>query len=428
MDLFNIFTSSSTSLGEPYELLLPIALILILSKVLGIVAQKMRLPQVIGFLVAGILLGLITFIPNQPIFTDYTNDGLNDLAKIGVVLIMFSAGLETDLKKIKSVGVASLVITLLGVIVPLLLGGLTAYLIGNFTDAFPEIERNWYSYIFYGVILSATSVSITVATLKELHQLDSKVGSAIVSAAIIDDIIGIVLLSLVISLKGGDTGTQYVSDAGLNVLIIIALMIAFFAIAFVLGYFIRKLFKWLDKKWPHHRRIPIFGLAICFLFAYAAEAFFNIADITGAYVAGIIMSSTKSKDYIDQKADSSTQLLFAPIFFSSIALKMYTSSSSNSFNTMFLVFGIIWVIVGLLGKVLGAGGGALICRFKMKDSLKIGVGMMARAEVVIVCAQKGIDANLVSNSIMPFVLALIIISSLITPLLLKLLYKDESGI
>ncbi|MFA7111217.1 MAG: cation:proton antiporter, partial [Bacilli bacterium] len=288
MDLFNIFTSSSTSLGEPYELLLPIALILILSKVLGIVAQKMRLPQVIGFLVAGILLGLITFIPNQPIFTDYTNDGLNDLAKIGVVLIMFSAGLETDLKKIKSVGVASLVITLLGVIVPLLLGGLTAYLIGNFTDAFPEIERNWYSYIFYGVILSATSVSITVATLKELHQLDSKVGSAIVSAAIIDDIIGIVLLSLVISLKGGDTGTQYVSDAGLNVLIIIALMIAFFAIAFVLGYFIRKLFKWLDKKWPHHRRIPIFGLAICFLFAYAAEAFFNIADITGAYVAGII--------------------------------------------------------------------------------------------------------------------------------------------
>ncbi|MFA7111261.1 MAG: cation:proton antiporter, partial [Bacilli bacterium] len=130
----------------------------------------------------------------------------------------------------------------------------------------------------------------------------------------------------------------------------------------------------------------------------------------------------------DQKADSSTQLLFAPIFFSSIALKMYTSSSSNSFNTMFLVFGIIWVIVGLLGKVLGAGGGALICRFKMKDSLKIGVGMMARAEVVIVCAQKGIDANLVSNSIMPFVLALIIISSLITPLLLKLLYKDESGI
>ena len=145
MDLFNIFTSSSTSLGEPYELLLPIALILILSKVLGIVAQKMHLPQVIGFLVAGILLGLITFIPNQPIFTDYTNDGLNDLAKIGVVLIMFSAGLETDLKKIKSVGVASLVITLLGVIVPLLLGGLTAYLIGNFTDAFPEIGIHIYS-------------------------------------------------------------------------------------------------------------------------------------------------------------------------------------------------------------------------------------------------------------------------------------------
>ncbi|MCI2069473.1 MAG: cation:proton antiporter [Bacilli bacterium] len=416
MNFLSVLSSTVTAGNEPFDILLPIGLILLLSKTLALVFSKIHLPQVIGYLVAGLLVGLIFFIPNQTILTTFTINGINDLAKIGVVLILFTAGLETDLQKIKAVGFASVVITSLGVLVPLGLGFLVAW---SFMPT-----NSVYENLYYGVILSATSVSITVATLKELHKLDTPVGSAIVSAAILDDIIGIVLLSLVISLSGGDAGTKYVENEGLNILLIVLVMIGFFAVSAVLGFFIRKLFDWMGKKWPHHIRIPIFSLAFCFLWAYCAEKFFNIADITGAYVAGLILSATNSKHYIDHRADTTANLLFTPIFFASIALKMYTSNLDFS-DLNFLWFGICWIFVGAIGKVIGAGSGALMCKFNFKDSLRIGLGMMARAEVLIVCAQKGVDANLVSLKIMPFTLCLIILTSFITPILLKFAYKGE---
>ena len=421
MDIFSIFTSDisgTTTNSEPYTLLLPIALILIFAKILAIICQKLKLPQVVGFLLAGLLLGLIKLIPNQEIFTAFTEEGISFLAKIGVVLIMFSAGLETDLKQIKAVGVPAVVITSLGVIFPLGLGFLLAWL---FFPSNPLLTN-----LFYGIILSATSVSVTVATLKELHKLDSKVGMSIVSAAIIDDIIGIVLLSLVISLDGQSTGTQYVSDSTLNILIMVGLMIAFFVVAFVVGIFVKKLFKWLDEKWPNHRRIPIFSLAICFLYAYCAQKFFGIADITGAYCAGLIISTTKPKEYVDSRTETSSQIFFAPIFFASISLKLYDINLS-AIDLKFVWFGLVFVFVGLLGKVLGAGLGGILTKFKFKESLIIGVGMMSRAEVVIVTAKTGVDAGLINANqpIMPFVLLLIIVSSLITPILLKVLYKDD---
>jgi len=416
----SIFTSTTNSTSsEAYTLLLPIALILICAKLLAIVCQKLKLPQVVGFLIAGLLLGLIKLIPGQEVFTGFTKQGISDLAKIGVVLIMFSAGLETNLKQIKSVGISAIIITSLGVIFPLGLGFLVAYLF------FPN--QSILSNLFYGVVLSATSVSVTVAALKELHKLDSKVGMAIVSAAIIDDIIGIVLLSLVITLSGQSSGQQYVSNESLNLLIMVGLMIAFFIVAFIVGIFVRKLIKWLDSKWPNHRRIPIFSLAVCFIYAYCAEKFFGIADITGAYVAGLIISTTKPKEYVDQRTESSSQLLFAPIFFASISLKLYDIDFSN-FDLKFVWFGLAFVVIGLISKFIGAGLGGVITKFSLRESAVIGIGMMARAEVVIVTAQKGVDTGLISANqpIMPFVLLLIILSSLLTPILLKLMYKNDS--
>ncbi len=415
---FLLADSVSTVSEEPYQLLLPIALILLFSKLFGLVCQKINLPQVIGFLLAGIVVGLIYLIPGQSVFTDYTSNGISELAKFGVILIMFSAGVETDLRKIKAVGFASVVITSLGVIVPLVLGFLAAWLF------MPDIGI--YSQIFYGVILTATSVSISVATLKELGKLDSMVGQAIVSAAILDDIIGIVLLSLVISISGGIGATTYVSNVGLNILIIVGIMAAFFALSIVAGIFIKKLFNWLDTKWSGHRRISIFSLVICFLFAYVAEQFFGIADITGAYVAGLIISGANShcKTYIDTRTDTIGQTFFIPIFFASIALMMY-SGDLGSIDATFIWFGLVWVLVGVISKVIGAGIGARLCKFKIKDSLRVGIGMMARAEVVIVCAQKGIDSGLVSTNIMPFALLLIILTSFLTPLFLKLMYKND---
>jgi Kef-type K+ transport system membrane component KefB len=412
------------SASKPYMLLLPLALILILSKVFAIICKKIGIPQVIGYLVAGLLLGLLTFIPNQTIFTSGeggTFEGINFFAKIGVVLIMFSAGLEVDVKQIKATGFASIIITSLGVIVPMAFGIVTAWLF------LPN--ESIYNILFYGVILSATSVSITVAVLKEIGKLETKVGSCIVSAAILDDIIGIILLSLVLSLGKSETESAVpfgidTGNSALNIFLVVAFMIAFFAIAFLVGIPIKKLFIWLDEKWPHHRRIPIFGFALCFLLAYCAEAFFGVADITGAFVAGMIIAQTRTKEYVDLKADNEINLIFGPIFFASIGLMMYTSNLDFS-SVEFIVFGIVYVFVGLLGKIIGAGVGGLITKFSVKDSLKIGIGMMARAEVIVVCAQKGIDSGLVDAEIMPFILLLIILSSFITPILLKLLYKKE---
>lgn len=437
-----LFASVTVSSGQPYEILLPIGLILVSAKLFSIVLGRFHVPSVIGFLIAGLVIGLVTFIPGQTILTSYTRSGIDIIAKFGVVLILFSAGIETDLKQVKSVGMASLVITGLGVIVPMALGFLSAFLFrvyGGMQGSFEAEGINpIYSDLYYGVILSATSVSITVAALKEMGKLETKVGSAVVSAAIIDDIIGIILLSLVISLSGSSaSGSDFnllgyilslfgvMVSGGLGVLVIVLNMAIFFLLSWGISYLVKIVFNWLGNKFPHHIRIPIFSLAFCFIWAYVAQAFFQIADITGAYIAGLLLSATNAKSYIDHRTETTMNVFFAPVFFASVALKMYDGAFDFSNGSLFVFFGLTWVIAGMLGKVVGAGAGGLICHFSLRDSTKIGVGMMARAEVLIVTAQTGISAGLVAGGIMPFTLFLILITSFLTPILLRLLYKDE---
>ena len=427
MYITHLFSLNSTEVGEPYMLLLPLGLILLLSKSFSLLMGKIKIPQVVGFLLSGLVVGAIYFIPNQSILTNYTMNGINGIAKIGVILILFSAGLETDLKKIKAEGLSSVIITLGGVIFPLALGFLSAFLfLGQRTDA-----ASIFTYLYYGVILTATSVSITVAALKELGRLNSKVGTALVSAAILDDVIGVVLLSVVIALSGtGSATVNYVDSPAGNIAILVAIMVLFFLISIGLGILVHRLFDWMGKKYPHHRRIPMFSLAFCFIWSYLAEAIFHIADITGAYVAGLILANTSATSYIDHRTDTTANVIFVPVFFASVAMKMYTSfaggfDAGDNSMVMFIVFGIVWILAGLLGKVVGAGLGGLITKFKFKDALRIGVGMMVRAEVVIVTAQKGVDAGLVSPLIMPFTIGLILVGTFATPILLKLLYKNE---
>ncbi len=401
-----------------FEILLPLGLILLLSKTLSVLCKKLGLPQVVGMLTAGLLLGLIRYIPNQIIFTigigtsDGTIEGLSFIAKIGVILIMFSAGIETDLKQFKKVGFPSIVITSFGVIFPLGLGFLAATI---FNGGFSAFSQNIYDNLFYGAILAATSVSITVAALKEMGKLNTKVGSSIVAAAILDDIIGVVLLSLFIGLK--QTGS------GADVLLVIIKTLGFFVTAIIAGILLRKLFKIMEDKWAHRRRIPIFAFAACFLFAYIAEKFFGVADITGAYFAGLILSGLNESEYIDTKIEVSNYMLFAPVFFANIGI----TTTFAGLDARIVGFGIAFIAAGLIGKILGAGIAALFCKYSFVDSLRVGIGMMARAEVVLVCTQKGIDFNMVSPSIMPFVLILIIISSFMSPLFLKMTYKNEIG-
>ncbi len=396
-----------------YSIFLPLALILASSKILIKICEKFNLPNVVGMLAAGILVGLIHYIPGQQILTPFTTEGLGFLAKIGVILIMFSAGLETDIQEIKAIGFPAIVITMAGVIFPMGLGFLVACLChGGFAGV---SQDQMIANLFYGVILTATSVSVSVATLKELGKLSTRLGSTIMAAAILDDIIGIVILSFVVSLKGGDGTDQ---DAWKSLL----LMILFFAFAILVGVFLSKFFNWLDHKFPHHRIVPVLAIAVCFFFAYASETWFGVADITGAFIAGLILSRNPDVKYIDRRSDIMSYMIFTPIFFANIGI---TSDFSGITGSMVL-FGTLFIIAGMLGKVLGCGLFSRLCKYSGKDSLRIGIGMMARAEVALVCAQKGVEHGIIDAGIMPFIVALIIITSFATPILLRLSFRGEA--
>ncbi len=419
---------------EVIDLLLPVAIILVVSKLLMLGCKKIKLPQVVGMLLAGVLIGLIKYIPlaGDVILSDSARAGIKFLAEIGVVLIMFSAGLGTNLSTIKSSGKSSLLVTLMGVIVPLGLGFLVAGLFNGF--------NNVHSNLFYGVILTATSVSVTVATLKEMNRLSGKVGTIIISAAILDDIVGVVVLSVVLSLSGVSASSNTIGSLitnnaeNLGILAVILDVVLFFIFVIAVGVGMHYFFKILNKRKPHTRRIPLFGLAFCFIMAWASETLFGIAEITGAYFAGLALAgigrhinptvdnlSNDTTDYIERKSDVLSYMLFSPIFFANVGLNI----DFSSFNTSLIGFGCCFILAGLLSKVIGCGFGAKVTGNSWKDSLRVGVGMMARAEVALICATKGMNSGLVDSGLSVFIVIMIIISSFVTPLILKATYKNE---
>ena len=390
---------------EVYSVFKDLAIIIIFAKLFGVLARKCKAPQVVGEIIAGLLIG-----PSLLGFVQQT-DFLTEMAEIGVVLLMFSAGLETDLKELMKTGPVAFLIACAGVFVPLV-GGTLLYM--GFYGTAPWGSEKFYQAVFIGVIMTATSVSITVQSLKEMGKLKSKVGTTILSAAIIDDVIGIIVLTFVVGFKSPDSNPGKV----------VINTILFFIFAIVIGFILYKLFKRLDDKYPHTRRIPIISLALCFAFAYIAERYFGIADITGAYVAGIILCSVRDSSYIDEKMEISSYMIFGPVFFASIGLK----TNIDNVNGTILLFSLGFVLVALLCKVIGCGLMARICGFRTQDSLKIGVGMMTRGEVALIVAQKGLSVGLLSPVYFTSVILLIIISSISTPIILKLLYAKDKQI
>lgn len=429
---------------DTISLLLPLALILLLSKLLQMGCKKIKMPQVVGMLLAGIIIAFVDKIPGLNLLDDSARAGIKFLAEIGVVLIMFSAGLGTNLNSIKSSGVSAIVVTSLGVIVPMGLGFLVAGLFNGFGGTITledglTVSKTW-SNLFYGVILTATSVSVTVATLKEMHRLNGKAGTIIISAAILDDIIGVIVLSVVLSLSGaGSSGENTLGSlmCSNDVVAVFLNVIFFFIFTIAIGVGIHYLFKYLNKKKPHTRRLPIFGLAFCFFMAFASEKFFGVADITGAYFAGLALAgighhinpirdvlADDTSDYIERKSDVLSYMIFSPIFFANVGI----NADFSGLKATMIGFGCCYILAGLLGKVLGCGIGAKITGNHLKDSIRIGIGMMARAEVALICANKGIDAGLVDSGMSTFIVIMIIVSSFVTPLILKLTYKNENPV
>ena len=384
---------------ESYEVLRDLAIILLFAKCFGILARKFKAPQVVGQIIAGLIVGpcLLGWISQTEFITE--------MAEVGVIILMFSVGLESDLKELIKTGPVAFLIACAGVFVPLVCG---AVLYMGFYGVSPWGSENFYKAVFMGTIMTATSVSITVASLQELGKIKSKVGTAIVSAAIIDDVIGIIVLTFVIGFKNPE------SNPGM----VVVKTVAFFAVAIVGGFLVYKLFLTLDKRYPHTRRIPIVSVAFCFALSYIAEKYFGIADITGAYVAGVVLCNLSDNEYIERKVDVSSYMFFGPIFFASIGLK----TSFDSMNGKLIA---CFVIVALLAKVIGCGLVSRLCKYSGSDSLKIGVGMMTRGEVALIVAQKGLAAGLLTADYFTAVILLILVSSILTPIILKLLYTRE---
>ena len=381
-----------------------LAIILIAAKLFGLGAKKLKAPQVAGQIVAGLLIGpsLLGLVQES--------EFLSVMAEIGVVLLMFSAGLETNLKELMKTGPIAFCIALAGVFVPLAGGTLVYSCFYGFSAIGTE---EFMRAVFVGTIMTATSVSITVQTLRELGHLKGRVGTIILSSAIIDDVIGIIVLTFVIGFKSADAKP-------VDVIIKTLLFILFSLCVGVLIYF---LFKYLDKKFFHQRRIPIFGLALCFIMSYFADAVFGIADITGAYVAGIILCNLRDAEYIAGKMDISSYMLFGPVFFASIGLK----TSLDGFNMSLLWFSLAFVAVALVTKIIGCGAMAKLFRFNNKDALKVGVGMMTRGEVALIVAQKGLACGLFASEQFTAVILLIICSSIVSPIILKMLFRGEKS-
>ena len=382
-----------------YHFLFEIAVVLLSTKVLGIVTKRFALPQVVGALLAGLLLGpaMLGLLQETVL--------MNQLAELGVIVLMFNAGLETDLGELKKAGASAFIIALVGVLVPLAGGFVLACFFNTGEGAFLQN-------IFIGVVLTATSVSITVETLKEIGKLSTRSGNAILGAAIIDDVLGIVALTIITSMSG----------TGANVWMVLLKIAAFFAISVVVWVLMHRLVAWWFRRYDQDkRRFVVLSFALCLLYAYAAEAFFGVADITGAYIAGLIFAKTPRVAYLQDRFDTLSYTLLSPIFFASLGLKVVLPEMSASI----LLFSVLLILWAVLSKILGCGLGARLCRYSGQDSLRIGVGMISRGEVALIVANNGIAAGLMKDEFFGPVVLMVIATTILTPILLKLVYRGK---
>lgn len=384
------------------EFLFTLAIILLSTKALGLVTRKVHMPAVVGALIAGLVLG------PSGVNIVHGSDFINQSAEIGVIIIMFLAGLDTDLDELKHTLGASLIIAIMGVIVTLLTGFFVYQIFfGGIND-----PKSFIKAVFVGVILSATSVSITVETLREMGKLKTKFGTAILGAAIIDDIIGVVILTLVTSF----------GDPDVNIALVIGKIASFFVLLLLVGVACKFLFNKVFHKPEEKRRVAVYGFVFCLIMSFIGEKYFGVADVTGAFFTGLILCRIGVNDYIAKKINVVSYMIFSPIFFASVGIKTDVSGLSSTL----IMFTIVLVIATIVTKFVGCGIGALMCKLGKKEALIIGMGMVARGEVSLIIAEKGTRAGLLDSDMFPAVISVVVITSLVTPILVKLaIGKDK---
>ncbi|RMC98354.1 cation:proton antiporter [Clostridium autoethanogenum] len=385
--------------------LLDIVLILICTRIGGIISRKLKMPEVLGALIAGVILGPVILNVVQ------YDDNIKLLSNLGVIMLMFLAGLETNIEEFKKAGLSSFIIAMCGIILPLILGTLSAYMFFN----------NFLENVFVGVILTATSVSISVETLKELGKLNTRAGINILGAAVIDDVLGLMLISIVLAVA--QSSGSGASASGMMSLVFVFVKIILFCGFSILGIVcLPKYINKFTRDVKPGKEMLTFSLAFALLIACIAE-YLGIAAITGAYICGLVLSSIEHKKYLERNIKAISSGFLSLIFFASVGIE----ANLKGLNLEVLIITLVMFVIAVVGKIIGCGGAARVLKMSKSESLQIGVGMISRGEVAIITANIGLQKNIISEEIFLPTLMVVILTTIITPVLLKVAFSHKKN-
>jgi Kef-type K+ transport system membrane component KefB len=372
----------------------------------GLISIRLGQPSVLGELVAGILLGptFLNMLHVWPIFAadEVLPESLTQMAEIGVILLMFLAGLELEIGELLRSGKVAALAGSLGVIVPLLMGVGTALLFGSGIN----------EAVFIGLALSATSVSISAQTLMELGVLRSEVGLSLLGAAVFDDILVILLLStasIVLGTGGAET----------SLLFTVLRMVLYLAAAIAVGAFVIPPAARIVSELPISQGVVAFAVVVVLFYAWSAEELGGVASITGAFLAGLFFARTPLAGQIETGLSALAYGFFVPIFFVNIGLE----SDLRAISGDMWLFAIALTVVAIVSKVIGSGAGALLGGLQRRDSLRLGIGMISRGEVGLIVASVALVEGMITQDIFSIVVFMVIVATLITPPLLRASYS-----
>ena len=375
------------------EFIAELAGLLLATQIVANFCRRVEIPEVIGQILVGIIVGpaLLNWV--------HLDSMMNEFQEIGVVILMFIAGLESDLSLLKKYLRPAVIVAVIGVIVPVLVMGGTSYLFG-----FTKLEA-----LFIGVIFSATSVSISVAVLREFKRLDSREGATILGAAVADDIIGVIMLSIMISMINGSKGGHTSMPLGMALL----LQVLFFGGTYLVVRWLAPYLMHLSEHLLTVAAPSVMAMIICLGMAALAD-YVGLSGAVGSFFAGIAVANTHRKETVDRSFIPIGYALFIPLFFVSVGLNMRFDHIQRS-----LVFVIVMTLLACLTKLLGCGAGAKLSGFSMPSSYVVGSGMVARGEMALITAQIGYEAHLMSEMYYSDVITVIILATVIAPFMLK---------
>lgn len=398
-------------------LMFALGIILLASRTGGALARRLNQPRVLGQLIVGLVLGptVLDFLHWDILQGADLQSTIKEFAELGVLLLMFNIGLEVHMSELAKVGKVAVFAGVLGVVVPV---ALTAAVLLPAGYA-------WQPAIFAGVTLAATSVSISAQVLLELGYLRTKEGNALLATALIDDVLAILALSLTLVLAGGGGGQSDLSQ----LLIIVVQMAGYIIVAFLVAWhLLPRALQWIQGR-PELAQaygIPVFALASALIFGWSAEYLGGVAAITGAFIAGVGLSKLQNRNMkreIEQSVSSLAYVFLVPIFFIDVGLE----TDLSSFPMEAIPFMLILLLMAVISKVFGAGFGALMGGFDLRESLRVGVCMISRGEVGLIIISIGLSSGIIDggSELYAALFMVILLTTVLTPPLVRWVFQAK---